>query len=280
MRKKKLFIFFILGGCLLIITGQALSASYEAMAEKIEACFVARKPYPLVSQEITGLTVDQAYEIQASVMRFREQKRDVCMGYLAGLSSPEFQKRFGLTDAVYATAYKSMLRWPGTLYRRNYTRMLVETEIGFRFGKDITEPIQDFKTLKRAVAIVFPAIHVLDFAYPDMKSLRGTDLVATNLATRNILVGKAKSLGAGDLNAVEVKLFYEGQEVSSGIGKMAFGDQWEALKWTVNNVLARGGEVKDGYVVITGCLGKPIPAKLGKYLADYGEFGKIEFEYK
>jgi len=280
MRKKKLFTFFIVAGCILMVTTQAFSASYEEIAKKIEACFMARNPYPLVSQEITGLTVDQAYEIQAALMRVREQKGEVRMGYLAGGSSPQFQKRFGLNDAFWANINNSMLRWPGMLHRKHFARMFVETEIGFRFGKDITEPVQDIRSLKRAVAIVFPAIHVLDIAYTDMKSFRGTDLIATNAATRKVLVGKAKSVGGRDLNTVRVKLLYDGQEVNSGVGKMAFGDQWQALKWTVNNVLARGCKVKSGYVIITGALGKPVPAKPGKYLADYGEFGKMEFEYK
>jgi 2-keto-4-pentenoate hydratase len=48
----------------------------------------------------------------------------------------------------------------------------------------------------------------------------------------------------------------------------------------VNDVLAKGGEIKDGYIVITGSLTKLIPAKPGKYVADYGSFGKIEFEFK
>ena len=48
----------------------------------------------------------------------------------------------------------------------------------------------------------------------------------------------------------------------------------------VNDVLAKGGEVKDGDIVITGNLTGANRAKAGKYLADYGSFGKIEFELK
>ncbi|MBC2743949.1 MAG: hypothetical protein HGJ93_13090 [Desulfosarcina sp.] len=93
-----------------------------------------------------------------------------------------------------------------------------------------------------------------------------------------MLIGDA--VWVKDLNAIEVKLFHNGQEIAGGMGKNALGDQWEALKWVVNNVLARGGEIKDGYVVITGCISKLLPAKPGNYVADYGDFGKIEFEFK
>jgi len=45
-------------------------------------------------------------------------------------------------------------------------------------------------------------------------------------------------------------------------------------------MLARGGKVKDGYIVVTGSVSKMVPAKPGKYLADYGDFGTIKFEYR
>jgi 2-keto-4-pentenoate hydratase len=267
-----------LGACLFMTATSALSASKAMIAEKIENAFVAKKPYPLVSQEIEGLTVDQAYEIQAELVKLREDKGEVVTGYKAGLTAAQARKRFGLKEAVRGTLFKSMLRRPGALYQKNFVRMFIETEIGFRFGKDITEPIDDITSLERAVAIVFPAIELPDVAYVDMKLITVSDVIATNVTARKVLIGKAAK--AEDLNAITVKLLHNGQEVTSGIGKNALGDQWEALRWTANDVLARGGKVKDGYIVITGSISKIVPAKPGKYLADYGDFGKIEFEYK
>ena len=111
----------------------------------------------------------------------------------------------------------------------------------------VPKPIHDIKVLKRAVAI----------AYSDMKLLRGVDLIASNVAARKVLIGNAVKIK--DLNAVTVKLFHNGQEIASGIGKNTGGDQWEALKLAVNDVLAKVGEIKDGYIVITGSLTKLIP---------------------
>jgi len=280
MRNKKLFIFFVLVGWLLLAVSPALGGSYATIAEKIQAAYMAKKPYPLVSQEMMGLTVDEAYEIQSELTKLREEKGEVVMGYKSGLTSAPAQKRFGLNAPVWGTLCKSMLRWPGTLHHKGFARMFIETEIGFRFGKDITQPVQNITSLKKAVAIVFPAIELPDVSYVNMKLIKGTDLIATSAAARKVLIGKAVSFRGMDLNAVKVTLFHNGQEVTSGMGKNALGDQWAALKWTVNDVLARGGKVKDGYIVITGSLGKMIPAKPGKYMADFGDFGKIEFEYK
>jgi 2-keto-4-pentenoate hydratase len=67
----------------------------------------------------------------------------------------------------------------------------IETEIGFRFGKDITETVEDIASLKKAVSIVFPAIELPDLYYSDMKQITGPDIIATNVAARQVLNGKA-----------------------------------------------------------------------------------------
>lgn len=258
----------------------ALASSHEMLVKEIGKAFSEKTPYPMPSMKIKNLTVDQAYDIQTGFVKTMQSRGETVMGYKAGLTAVPAQKRFGVSDAVRGTLFTSMLRWPGTLYKKNYGRLFIETEIGFRFGKDITEPIQDTASLKKAVSIVFPAIELPDLYYSDMKQITGPDIIATNVAARRVLIGKALPVKGRDLNAVLVKLFHNGQEIADGMGKNALGDQWQALQWTVNHVLAEGGEIKNGYIVITGSLTPMMPLKPGKYLADFGEFGTMEFAYK
>ncbi|RJR18955.1 MAG: hypothetical protein C4582_10820 [Desulfobacteraceae bacterium] len=278
---RKTAVFFMCALALAIFTASAAEAgSHVAFAEKVEAAYLAKKPYPMASQEIPTLTVEQAYEIQSAFVGIRKKKGDTIIGYKAGLTAEPAQARFGVKEPVWGTLFTSMLRWPGTLRQKDFAKMFIETEIGFRFGREITKPVKDIEELKDAVAIVFPAIELPDVAYTDMKSLKGTDLIATNVAARKVLIGKAVPFRSRDLNAVKVTLSLDGKEVTSGLGKNALGDQWEALRWTVNNVLAMGGEVKEGHIVISGAISQMVPAGTGSYKADYGDFGVIEFVYK
>ena len=145
-------------------------------------------------------------------------------------------------------------------------------------GQLVRKAVWNIKDLKRAVAITFPAIGLPDVLYSSMRKLRGVDLIASNDNSSKVLIGKAAR--AQDLNAVKVTLFHNGQKVSGGVGSHAGDDQWKALQWVVNDVLAKGGEVKNGYIVLTGNLTGANRAKPGKYLADFGSFGQIEFECK
>jgi len=282
MKKKGIFISVALIGCVLTLMAAtyAVGASCTEVAQKIEAAFFAATPFPYASQEIEGLTVDQAYEIQAEITKLRAAKGDMVMGYKNGLSSKKVQIKFGVDGPIVAPLYKSTFRWPGVLYMKNYVRMFVEPEIGYRLKREITTPIEDIESLKKAVDIVFPAIEVPDIGFTDLKQATGTDIIAINSAEKKILVGKAVGVRAYDLDAVTVKLFHNGQEITSGVGSNAPGGQWEALKWTVNAALAKGGKVKAGDAFITGILVKLMAGKPGTYRADYGDFGSIEFEVK
>jgi 2-keto-4-pentenoate hydratase len=278
MMKKMLFFCLIISVGLFMAASPALSASFDDAAQKIEDAYISKNPAPLSSLAIEGLTTDQAYEIQKKLVEIRVNKGEEIVGYKAGLTSAPSQKKFGVTEAVRGTLFKSMIQWPGTMYQKNFARMFIETEIGFRFGKDITEPVEDIESLKKAVAIVFPAIELPDLSFTDMKQIKGPDIIAANVVARKVLVGDA--VWVKDVNSISVKLFHNGREIACGVGENALGDQWEALKWVVNNVLSKGGEVKEGYTIITGCISKLLPAKPGTYVADYGDFGKIEFEFK
>lgn len=280
MTKKPYFFCVLLAVFLIIAASPVIAASLATVAEQIEQAFMNKEPYPLPSQEISDLTVDMAYEIQSELVTVRQNKGEEVMGYKAGFTSTGAQEKFGVPGPARGTLFKSMFRWPGTLYRKNFAKMFIETEIGYRFGEGITEPVEDKAVLKKAVAIVFPAIELPDIYYSDMKLVKGADLIAANILVRKVLVGTAKAVTAKDLNAVSVKLFHNGEEITSGVGMNALGDQWEALKWTVNDVIARGGKINAGDVIITGAISKLLPAKVGRYVADYGEFGTIEFEYK
>jgi 2-keto-4-pentenoate hydratase len=123
-------------------------------------------------------------------------------------------------------------------------------------------------------------IELPDMGFADMKQLKGVDIIAANVAAKQFILGQEKAVEEVDLNAVMVSLSLDDQEVNTGKGKDALGDQWQAALWLVNTMIKQGWKLEPGYIVITGALGKMLPGKPGKYVADYGSFGKIAFEIK
>jgi 2-keto-4-pentenoate hydratase len=58
------------------------------------------------------------------------------------------------------------------------------------------------------------------------------------------------------------------------------GSQWSAALWLVNTMVEQGWTIKRGNVLMTGALGNMIPGKPGRYRADFGALGMIEFEIR
>jgi 2-keto-4-pentenoate hydratase len=58
------------------------------------------------------------------------------------------------------------------------------------------------------------------------------------------------------------------------------GDPWVAALWLVNVAVKRGRVVEPGHALSTGVIGKRIEAEAGRYTADFGELGVIEFEVR
>ncbi|MCP4752751.1 MAG: hypothetical protein GY866_17840 [Proteobacteria bacterium] len=241
---------------------------------RMEKAFGAVKPLPLISQEIEGITRDRAYEIQDMLNAHRREKGGRIVGFKAGMTAVMVDVETAFKNAVSGILFETMICSSSKIALNDFMAMMIETEIGYRFGTEITRPVGDVEDLKTMVSEVFPAIEMPDFAFSGAS--RPEDLVAADVVARKVLLGQV--VEETDTNAVSVTLYHEGQAVNSGTGNNALGDQWKSLQWLVNHRLERGDRIEKGQIAITGALGSIVAAQPGQYLADYGRFGKIEFE--
>ncbi|MDE0192248.1 MAG: 4-oxalocrotonate decarboxylase, partial [Gammaproteobacteria bacterium] len=103
-----------------------------------------------------------------------------------------------------------------------------------------------------------------------------SNLVACNIASDRYIVGEQQPLrdSYGD---IQITLTRDGEEVCSAPASDALGGPQAALAWMLNEARDRGLEVEDGMLLITGACGGIHPAQPGSYVADYGDFGRIEF---
>ena len=106
------------------------------------------------------------------------------------------------------------------------------------------------------------------------------DLITANVGAAQYIIGNEASVDAVDLNYLSIKIYQERELLGEVSGSNAKGDQWAALLWLVNQVVSQGHQLMPGQILITGSLGKLLPGKPGKYIADYGELGQIQFEIR
>jgi 2-keto-4-pentenoate hydratase len=270
--------------CWLLATGLFVAASYAGGQEVVNAIVEARaavKEIQLPSSQLPDLTVEKAYALQKDLVKAILAGGDSIGGFKAGLTSEAGQKKFGVEGALLAPIFKKgELRPDAVVDRKDFVRLFIETEIGYVAGQRITEPLKDVASLKEKISHVLPAVELPDLRFADMKGLKGTDLIVDAVACAKYIVGPLFPRGSVDVGTVKVTLTQDGNVVNQGQASDALGDQWKALLWLVNGVLAQGWTIEPGQIFITGAMGNMIPAKTGKYEGDWGPLGKFSFTVK
>jgi len=235
---------------------------------------------PVLSAKYPDLDFETAYSVQKSYVEQR-LKEDEVAGYKAGATSEAAQKSFGFDGPAAAVLLASgMKRGSPVIEISQFHRLAMETEIGFLVGKAITGFFENVSELQEYIRGVLPAIELPDLGFEDMENLKGVDMIAANVAAAQFIAGKEKSFTGLELKDVSTTLTLDGEVINEGKGSDALGDPWKALMWTANKTLDQGWRIEPGHIIITGALGKVIPGKTGKYVADFGELGEISFEVK
>ena len=262
---------------LFLVTGFVV-AGQEEVVQAIVNAKIGVKPLANPSASLPDLTVEQAYELQRKAAEAMVKKGHAISGYKAGLTAKPVQKKFGVDEALLGPLFKTgELSEKKVLDRKTFMRPFIETEIGYFFATKVDKPVKDVAGLKKLVKEVCPAIELPDLRYSDLKNLKGQDIVSDGVASAGYIVGTRMPADKVDVANLKVTLAKDGKVVFQGKASDALGDQWQALLWLVNGVVKQGWTIEPGQILITGALGKMIPAKPGKYEANFGELGLIVF---
>ena len=227
------------------------------------------------------LDIDSAYRLQTRALKIllAGKRPD---GFKAGLTSTAAQEKFSFRQpvaGVLLAGSQLAADEQGTYSIRAsaYPKLMMEIEIGFQLDAAISVAVADVNTLKTLVRTIYPVIELPDLGFEDMASLVGTDIIANNVAARKYIVGQNPQVPPANLNAMQIDLYRDGQLILQGKGSDALGDQWQALLWLVNRSLANGWILQPGQILITGALGKMLPAARGQYSAHYEGVGQINW---
>lgn len=249
-------------------------AYVDSLAQRIIHAHEKGDPLPNVSMEAV-LDMSRAYQIQTAFVKARLTK-DSIAGFKAGLTTQGAQAYFGIDRPIFGVLFKSgdFSQLP-VISLKNFNYLMIETELGFITKKAITKTVNSVAELKTYIAQVVPVIELPDVGFAK-NPITAIDLVAANTGSEGFIYHKEVNWIGQNLNAVAVSLSHNGNIVNQGEGTDALGDQWEALRWLVNQVLAHGWSIEKGNILITGALGTMIAAEPGIYRAQFNDGATLE----
>jgi len=266
-----------LGGC---ARDDLATAGLEPDAELAAYARCQQAHQPLFSGGCPRLSVENAY-------RFRDLELDRSLaagaqvhGFKGALTAIGAPQALGLEKPVTGVLLRPPVLATGErmvqLEIGSYHRPMLEMELGLRFARSLERPPADVAQLRQALGGVVPVVELADLRFVE-PAIRGSDLVAANAAAGDILVGLTMPLPGLDLNAVEAKLFRDGQSLRQGQARDVLGDQWRAALLLVRMLMEQGWKPGPGQILITGAMGGMEPALPGRYQVDFGGLGSLEF---
>jgi 2-keto-4-pentenoate hydratase len=251
---------------LICIALVACSSTPQRVVDEIVTSWREHRPLPNIDET---LTTASAYRVQTRSVRTRLQGASPA-GFKAGLTSPATQARFKTNQPVAGVLFTEGERKSAdTLRLSELHGLYIEVELAMRIGTAIDKPLADTAALREHIDGIAPALELPNIDYVNPQAIDIVDLIATDVSAANYILGDFVSPQQRDPNTVAVRLACNDQDVMSGNSRDALGDQWQSALFLVNTMLGQGWTFEPGQILLTGALGRAIPAAAGRCVASY-----------
>lgn len=249
--------------------------STQTAFEVLKGVETATQLTPLISTEVKDLTMADAYKIQKLLV---ENSGKEVYGFKAALTSTGAQKKFGLSSPLSGVLLETgALSKNAKIKAADFVDLKIETELAFVVGKDIDNKITQ-ADLENYIDAVAPVIELPSLRFDNMQIMQPIDLAAANSGSNKFILGDTAPYKDLDINSIQVDMFLNGEKIYTASATEVMQDQRKALLWLINSLVEQGWNVKKDALILTGALGKVLPAKAGIYTGKWSNLGAIEFE--
>ncbi|MDP6953843.1 MAG: fumarylacetoacetate hydrolase family protein [Alphaproteobacteria bacterium] len=229
------------------------ASKIEGAADALLASRTAHRRMAALPEGLQPQTPEDGYAIQDALIAALAQPSP---GWKIGGTSPLAQEMLKL-DEPFAGRLLEPLRHdaPAALSADGFFMRGIEVEFALRLGRDLDAAGApwDQESVADAVAVVHPAIEVVDSRFDDWLTVGTPSLIADNGCHGSLVLGQGVEAWRGtDLAEVGTELWMNGERVTSGSGAAVIGHPLAALAWLANLCIRRGGQLSAGQIISTG----------------------------
>jgi 2-keto-4-pentenoate hydratase len=255
-----------------------------AAARTIAAARRNRTPLAALDEAIVPRDEAEGYRVQRALHDLMLPVNGALAGYKIGCTSVVMQRYLDIPHPCSGGVFVRGIHDSGvTLPAADYLRVGVECEIAVRIGADLAPSAAPFTQQSVAVAIeaYHPAIEIVDDRYVKWESLGAPTLVADDFFAAGCVLGPPVAHAAvPDLLAVTGRAIINGAEAGEGSGADVLGHPHRALAWLANHLVAQGGHLRAGQIVLTGSLVKTVWLRAGdRVVMELDGLGAVEARF-
>lgn len=198
-------------------------------------------------------------------------------GYKISLTSPETQDLFNSTTPLYGALTSSSLA-DGEIELEAMISPLLEIELIFILKEDVYAEDDVHAILQKT--LVAPGIEVPDSRFEDwFPKITLGQVIADSAVAGKIITGPPKdNLTFEELQGIQGKLMFNGEELASGSSDAVLGNPANAVKWLAEELAGHGSSLKKGMVVSSGTFTLPQRLEKGLYTASYQGLGEVSLK--
>jgi 2-keto-4-pentenoate hydratase len=250
------------------------------LAKQLYDAQVNRAPIDPLSEMEPDISVHEAYEVQLENVNKVVDAGLQISGKKIGVTSLAMQKMLGVFEPDYGHLFTTMDVSEGKIDMNTLLQPLVEGEIAFILKEDLQGPDVTPKEVLESTEFIVAAIEIVDSRVRDWK-IKLVDTIADNASAGCYVLGQ-KLVPPSDiiLPEVEMTLYKNEEEVSSGTGADVMGDPALCVAWLANKLWEYNITLKKGEVILSGALSAATPAKPGDvFRIELTGLGTVEAEF-
>ena len=258
----------------------------RAAADLLEAERTQRQA-GLLSLRHPGMTMDDAYAVQAAIHRAKLEAGRRVIGWKIGLTSKAMQAALGIDVPDSGILYDDMAFETGaTVPPGRFIQPRVEAEIAFFMDDAVGGEDATREAVLAATGHVAPALEILDTRIARRDARTGAaraivDTIADNAANAGIVPGAERHApDAFDLRWVGAIVSRDGAVEETGLGAGVLDDPVESVVWLARRMARYGQRIEPGHVVLSGSFIRPLECPPGSRIeADFGPFGRVALAF-
>lgn len=234
-----------------------------------------------------GMTIEEAYRIQAAWLELRLERGEQLVGHKIGLTSHAMQQAMNITTPDSGFLTDAMVFAPGQgPPAADFCDPRIEVELAFVLGSDLTGEDLEIEDVLDATEYVTPAVELI--AARTFRTDPGTgrtrtvvDTIADNAADAGIICG-GRRVGPRelDLRWVGALAYRNGAITETGVAAGVLDHPARGIVWLARRYATQGRALQAGHTILAGSFTRPMPVHPGDtFRFDYGPLGAFAVEF-
>jgi 2-oxo-3-hexenedioate decarboxylase len=233
--------------------GMNLPNYIQPLARRLQDARREAREIDRLTQEVPGLSLDDAYAIQEAGGMLRQADGERQVGLKMGLTSEAKRKQMSLDSPVFGVLTDRMqIPDGGTLPLKGSIHPKIEPEVAFRIEKELRGAI----SLAQAAAAcsgVTAAMEILDSRYVGFKYFSLPDVIADNSSSFMFVVSNSWHPLAGlELDKLEMTMSVNGEVKQRAVSSAISGHPLTSIVQLCQLLAKRDRALPAGSIVLAG----------------------------